>query len=181
MSDDAPLGSVPRLSTPRLLLREQRVAEFDAYAQHRADVEANAYVGGAVDRRRAWTIFAALSGQWMLTGAGWWAIEVRETGEFIGLVGAFFRDTSLPIGPDADIELGWNLFQPFWRKGYGTEAARAVLAFVSEHHRSRRVIAHILPPNVASIGVAKAIGMVDGGEVDFYGEPIRRWVLERSG
>lgn len=178
MKDVTP-SLVERITTPRLLLREPRVADFDAYAEHRSDPDANLYIGGTLDRRRAWTAFASLSGQWMITGAGWWAIEVRETGAFIGLVGAFFRETSLPVGPKTDIEVGWNLFQAYWGKGYAKEAARTALTFACERHHVRRAIAHITPANVASVAVAQAIGMTYEGEVDFYGETLSRYVSSR--
>jgi RimJ/RimL family protein N-acetyltransferase len=178
--NSAARSSIERITTPRLLLRELRLTDFETYARHRAVPEANVYVGGAVDRRNAWRMFASLTGQWMVTGAGWWAVEVRDTAEFIGVVGAFYRDTSLPLEPWTDIELGWSLFQPHWGNGYATEAARAALTFAFEHHRAPRAIAHIAAANVASVGVAKKIGMAYEREVDFYGEPISRYVLARA-
>lgn len=180
MNDAALPVSVERLTTSRLLLRELRRSDFDAYADHMADPSATAHLAGVLDRRRAWSAFAALTGAWMLTGAGWWAVELRATGEFIGTVGGFFRETALALGPAAaDLELGWNLRKPFWRKGYATEAARAALAFGFARHPVRRAIAHIDEKNVASTGVARAIGMTFEGEVDFYGDQLSRYVVDR--
>lgn len=180
MTDAGPTFSIERLTTPRLLLRELQRSDFDAYAAHMADPTATAYMAGVIDRRRAWTLFGALSGGWVVTGAGWWAVELRATGELIGTVGAFFRETSIALGPDADLELGWNLFKPHWRKGYGTEAARAALAHGFARHPVRRAIAHIDTDNIGSIGVAKAIGMSSEGEVDFYGETLARYAIART-
>jgi RimJ/RimL family protein N-acetyltransferase len=125
-------------------------------------------------------MFASLAGQWMITGAGWRAVEVRATGEFIGVVGAFYRDTALPVETSTDIELGWNLFQPHWGHGFATEAARATLAFAFERYHASRAIAHITAANIASVGVAKKLGMTYEHEVDFYGEPISRYVIARG-
>lgn len=172
--------SVPRLTTERLVLRELRASEFEIYAASSADPVAMRFISGAVDRRQAWRTFASMTGGWMLTGAGWWAIELRATGEFIGTVGAFFRETMLGRGADADLEIGWTVFPQFWRRGFATEAARAALAFGAATHDVRRVIALIDAANVGSIGVAKAIGMVFDGDVDFYGEPSQRYAIERA-
>lgn len=179
MNDASPAISVERLHTPRLLLRELRSDDFEAYADHMANPDATAYMAGILDRRRAWSAFASLTGAWMLTGAGWWAVELRATGEFVGTVGGFFRETSLPPGPASDLELGWNLLQRFWRNGYASEAARAALAFGFARHPVRRAIAHIEEMNHASIGVARAIGMTLEGEVDFYGVKLLRYVVDR--
>ena len=171
---------VPRLSTPRLLLRELRTEDFDAYAESLSDPVAMRFTSGVADRRAAWRIFAALTGPWLLTGAGWWAIELRATGEFIGTVGAFFREPGTPLGTADDLELGWTLLRAHWRRGFASEAARAALACGLSRHDVRRAIAHVDPGNVASIGVCAALGMRLEGEVDFYGQPSLRYAVLRS-
>src|SRR5580693_7766213 len=92
--------SVPHLQTRRLTLREYRMGDFEAYVAHLADH----YVFGVLDRRQAWQHFSSNMGGWLLQGAGWWAIELRESGKLVGNVGAFFRETR------PEIEIGWNTF-----------------------------------------------------------------------
>jgi RimJ/RimL family protein N-acetyltransferase len=171
--------SIPRLTTSRLQLRELRVEDFDAYAADVADPVAMTHTLGAVDRRTAWRLFASLSGLWALTGAGWWAVENRDTDTFVGIVGGFFRETALPVGPDTDLELGWSILRPFWRQGFAKETARAALAWGFQQHGVARAVAHIAPANLASIAVAEAVGMTCEGDVDFYGEKIRRYAVRR--
>jgi len=175
MNDDAATFAVPRLTTPRLLLRELRTSDFEAYAESAADPVAMKYMTSAIDRRTAWRMFTSLMGGWIVTGAGWWGIELRATGELVGTVGGFYRETNYALGHEADLELGWTVFRAHWRKGIATEAARAALAYGVERHRPRRAIAIIDPANVGSIGVAKAIGMTFDGDMDFYGEPSVRY------
>lgn len=171
---------VPRITTERLLLRELRVSDFDRYAANLTDPLATRFSSGVLDRRAAWRLFASLTGGWMLTGAGWWAIELRETEEFVGTVGGFFREPGSLLGTETDLEVGWTVFPAFWRRGFATEAARAALAYGFSRHDVRRAIAHIDPANVASIGVSKAIGMTLAGEVDFYGQPSVRYAVARA-
>lgn len=168
---------VPRLTTPRLLLRELRATDFEAHAANSADPEAMKYMSGTVDRRHAWRVLAALTGAWLLTGAGWWGIEVVATGELVGTVGAFFRETTLGLGAGADIELGWSVYRPYWRRGYASEAARAALAWAFATHDAPRAVAHLVEANAASAGVCKAIGMTYDGQVDLYGEPCARYAM----
>ena len=175
MSDPRPglTITIPHLPTPRLLLREFRAADFDGYAQNMADPEATKFLSGTVDRRTAWRLFSAATGSWVLNGAGWWTLEVRETGEVVGEVGAFVRETC------PDFEIGWNLYRRFWRHGLAIEAAKAALDFTFESHRAKRVIAHIASANSASIAVSTKLGMTYENDVDFFGEQIGRYAIER--
>lgn len=171
--------SIPRLTTERLLLRELRSNDFDAYATFAADPRAMEFMSGVLDRRNAWRAFSSMTGAWNLTGAGWWAVELATTGELVGMVGGFFRETEFDRGAEAVLELGWTIFPAFWRRGYASEAAKAALACSFDRHPVRRVVAVVDPGNVASIGVCKSIGMTLDGEIDFYGEPAIRYAIDR--
>jgi RimJ/RimL family protein N-acetyltransferase len=173
MNDRSPAVSIPRLPTERLLLRELKASDFDAFAANLADPAAKAHHTGPVDRPTAWRHFASATGAWMLRGCGWWAIELRETKEFVGHVGCFARD-GFP-----DLEVGWVVVRAFWRRGIATEAARAALSFGLETRCARRVVAHIDPTNEPSLGVAKKLGMRNEGEIDFFDGKVLRFAAER--
>ena len=63
--------------------------------------------------------------------------------------------------------------------GIATEPAAAALQYALDTHGGRQVVAHISAGNLASIGVSKHLGMKYEGDVDFYGEPMGRYVLAR--
>jgi RimJ/RimL family protein N-acetyltransferase len=163
--------TVPGCSTARLLLRELRMSDFATYVAHVGELAPGA---GEVDRRQAWRLFASAAGCWLLTGAGWWAIELRETKELAGIVGAFYRE-GFP-----DLEVGWALISRFRDRGIATEAAEAALAFAFEVRQVKRVVAHIDAGNLASQAVARKLGMRCEGEVDFYEERLWRYSIERA-
>jgi RimJ/RimL family protein N-acetyltransferase len=166
--------TIPRVTTPRLLLREFRTADFPDYAENMADPVATEFLSGTVDRRTAWRMFLSASGSWVLHGTGWWSVELRETGECVGDVGVFLRET----GPD--LEIGWTLYRRFWGQGFAIEAAKAALAYAFERHRAKRVIAHITALNTASVAVSRKLGMTYETDVDFFGEPIGRYAIEQG-
>jgi RimJ/RimL family protein N-acetyltransferase len=174
LSDSAPAVTVPRIRTSRLLLREFRESDFDAFAQNLADPVAAEFLSGTVDRRTALRIFVSGMGFWMLHGAGWWAVELAETGEFVGSVGAFYRERP------CDLELGWAMIRSFWRRGFATEAATAALWFGTERLEARRVVAHIDEKNAPSVRVAEHLGMTYEGEVDFFGERCGRYAFHMA-
>ncbi|MGH7435507.1 MAG: GNAT family N-acetyltransferase, partial [Polyangiaceae bacterium] len=76
-----------------------------------------------------------------------------------------------------EIELGWNTFRAYWGQGIATEAATAVVRYVFDVRRERRVTALIDPPNTASIRVATHLGMSFESDADFFGKVVRRYVL----
>jgi RimJ/RimL family protein N-acetyltransferase len=171
--DAAPAVTVPRLHTPRLVLREYRAGDFDAFAEHLADPEATAYLGAA-DRQTAWRIFGCHAGLWMLHGAGWWSVELRETGEIVGHVGAFFRERW------AGIELGWNTYRAFWGRGFASEAAAEARRYALEDRGEPHVRALIDPGNTPSIRVAQRLGMRHDAATTLFGKPVERYTFARS-
>jgi RimJ/RimL family protein N-acetyltransferase len=170
MVDFSPPVAVPYLRTDRLLLREFRQSDFDAYAVNQADPVVMQHEGGPLDRRTAWRQFAAGAGTWMLQGTGWWAISHGETGIFAGVVGLFYRDGF------TDLEIGWTIMRRFWRQGFASEAAAEALRFARHARGADRVVALINPANVASIGVARRIGMHHEADVPFCDGRTGQWV-----
>ncbi len=170
--DRSPPVSIPRLETRRLKLREYRMEDFDAFAAHLADPESTAFIGAA-DRRNAWRIFGCQMGLWVLQGAGWWGVEVRETGQLVGSVGAFFRE-GWP-----EIEIGWNTFRAFQGHGFAREAAGEAVRYALEVRREACVTALIESRNTASLGVASRLGMRHDADVELHGKPLGRYVRGR--
>jgi RimJ/RimL family protein N-acetyltransferase len=165
--------TVPRIETARLLLREYRREDFDAYAMHHTDPVATAYTGGVLDRRGSWRHFLANAGSWVVHGLGWWAVEVQATHEFAGIVGVFLRD-GWP-----DLEAGWAIFARFQGRGIATEAATAAIAHAFAVKTAPRVTALIDPANVPSRSVALHLGMHVEARVELFGDPCDQYVLAR--
>jgi RimJ/RimL family protein N-acetyltransferase len=153
------------LETPRLLLRKLRESDWEPYAAMCADPEVMRYLGTGVTLGRddAWRSISGMLGHWQLRGYGMWALESRETGEFLGRAG--FLDP--PGWPG--FELGWVLAKPHWGRGYAIEAARVALRHAFDVLRKDRVISLIRPANGRSIRVAEALGETLAGEVDLLG------------
>jgi RimJ/RimL family protein N-acetyltransferase len=168
--DASPPITIPRLKTRRLLLREYRVDDFEAFAEHLADPESMAFLGCA-DRQTAWRHFGSHAGNWLLYGAGWWSVELHETGQLVGHVGAFFRE-SLP-----GLEIGWSTYRAFWGQGFASEAAAEAIRHGLEARNEPHVHALIDPGNAPSIGVALRVGMHFEAEATLFGKPVQRYSL----
>ena len=158
------------------MLRPFQQSDFEVYAKMLADPEVVRYVlpGGApISRADAWRHLAMLAGNWQLRGFGHWAVEVKETGRFIGRAGLWF-----PEGWP-DYEIGWTIDREAWGNGYATEAARCALHHAVHTMGLRHVISLILPGNARSIRVAEKLGgrvekvdELQGRETLFYTYPL---------
>ena len=60
-------------------------------------------------------------------GFGFWAAELKATGEFTGFVGLAVPSFTAHFTPC--VEIGWRLAFEHWGRGFATEGARAALAF----------------------------------------------------
>jgi len=167
-------ASVPRLHTQRLLLRDYRREDFDAFAAHLADPASAAHIGLA-DRPTAWRIFCSHAGLWLIHGAGWWAVEEKQTGRVVGSVGAFFREESTVM------ELGWNTYRAFWGRGFAHEAAAAALHHALEIRREPSVRALIASANASSLRVAERLGLAYEAETEIYGSAVGVYTRQRNG
>lgn len=166
--------SVPLLQSDRFTLREYRREDFELFAEHFGNRESAAHLALA-DRQTAWRIFSSHAGLWLLHGAGWWAIESRHTGELVGNVGAFFRESSNVM------EIGWNTYRAFWGQGIASEAAAAVLSFAFDVRGEPKVQALITPSNISSLRVAARLGLTYEAETEIYGKPTCCYTRERNG
>ncbi len=166
--------SVPHLQTERLILREYRREDFDDFAAHLANPVSAAHLAQA-DRHTAWRVFCSHAGLWLIHGAGWWAVEERQTGQLVGTVGAFFREESTVM------ELGWNTYVAFWGQGFASEAAAAALNYSLDIRREPKVRALIASTNESSLRVAKRLGLAYEMETELHGKTIGSYTRERDG
>ncbi len=156
---------IPTLETERLRLTALADRHFEAYASMLADASSTRFVGDGepLDRMNAWRSMAMLLGHWSLRGYGMWAIEMKDTGEFVGRVG-LHNPEGWP-----DLELGWMLMPAQRGKGYATEAGRAALAHAFSTLHASRVISLIRLENSASERVARRLGARQATTIDFLG------------
>src|SRR5579884_1880171 len=122
------MNVVPTLATSRLLLRAHRLDDYEAAAEMWADPLVTQFIGGKPStRQQTWTRLLAYLGHWAVMNYGYWAIEERTTGRFIGEAG--FADFKREVTPAMQHvpELGFALVGNAHGKGYATEAVRAIV------------------------------------------------------
>ena len=144
---------IPRLETPRLILRAlDPEADWDGYAAMLADSETARFIGGVQSRAQAWRSIATMIGHWAIRGYGMFAVEERASGRFVGRVGPWYP------GEWPGYEVGWTIIRDCWGQGYAVEAAAAAMDHAFDRLGWNQVIHIVQPENRPSVRVAEKLG-----------------------
>ena len=90
-------------------------------------------------------------------GYGYFVCELKDTGETIGLAGLNYVHLDDPHFPCYTVS--WILGKRYWKKGYATEAAQALLTFGFEKCKMSRIFACTAVENISSRRVMERLGM----------------------
>jgi ribosomal-protein-alanine N-acetyltransferase len=162
----------PMLPTQRLTLRAFRQTDLQDLYDYASDPE--------IDRYTPWSRYQSLAeaqadlddfiAGYERDGLGHWGIEHIADQRLIGLI-----NLSLPHPRNRRTELGFTIARAYWRQGYASEAARAVIKFALGPMQLYRVEAVCLPENQASARALQKAGMQYEGLLHSYqvwrGEP----------
>jgi RimJ/RimL family protein N-acetyltransferase len=171
------------LTTERLLLREWRDADREPFARMNADPRVMEYFPETLSRDESDAMVDRVRAVWARNGFGWWAAELRETGEFIGFIGLNVPSFEAHFTPC--VEIGWRLAAEHWNRGLATEGARESLRFGFGELGLREIVAFTVPANARSRRVMEKLGMTHDSADDFdhpriaEGHLLRRHVLYR--
>jgi RimJ/RimL family protein N-acetyltransferase len=163
---------IPIVETERLILRDHRLGDFDAYAAMWADLIVTRFIGGRPrTREESWIRFLRHAGMWRHMGFGFWAIEEKATGRFIGEAG--FHELKRDIEPSIEgtLETGWGFVTDAHGKGFATEAVGAVLDWGAVHQPGKPVTCIIDPGHPVSMRVAEKHGFRERVRTLYQGEP----------
>ncbi|MEM7361359.1 MAG: GNAT family N-acetyltransferase [Pseudomonadota bacterium] len=155
-----------QLSTERLLLRQWQLSDYQPFAELNASPRVMAHFPDTLSREqsddsaRRYTEFIAEHG-W-----GFWATELKETGEFIGFIGINSPAIKLPFSPC--IEIGWRLAEQYWGHGYATEGALASLEHAFTKVGTDEVVSMTTTTNHNSEKVMQRISMRNTNENFLY-------------
>ncbi|HEU4998321.1 MAG TPA: GNAT family N-acetyltransferase [Lapillicoccus sp.] len=169
--------------TERLLLRQWRDEDWAPFAALNADPEVMRHFPSTLDRQESDAFAYRNAALLEVNGWGLWAVEVVESGEFVGFVGLNQPQWTAAFTPCT--EVGWRLARSAWGKGYATEAARAALAVAFGPLGLDEVVSFTTVANDRSRAVMERLGMSRDPAEDFDhpklgpDSPVRRHVLYR--
>jgi RimJ/RimL family protein N-acetyltransferase len=157
------------IGTGRLTLRRWKDEDRVPFAALNADPETLAFFPSTLTRRESDAFIDRIEARFESSGYGLWALEVRQTGEFIGYTGLAPLPSHVPNG--GGMEIGWRLARHAWHQGYATEAARAArdVAFNGAGLPELWSMTAVL--NTPSQAVMRRIGMTESVRFNHPGVP----------
>lgn len=152
-----PSAPPPLLRTDRLVLRRWRPDDVEPFAAMNADPRVTEFFAELQDATATAGLVERIGESFDERGYGLWALERRDSREFIGFTGLW----TLPEGSPSpgDVEVGWRLTPSAWGKGFATEAASASLADGIHRLGLHEVWSWAVASNTASIAVMERLGM----------------------
>jgi RimJ/RimL family protein N-acetyltransferase len=172
-----------RLETDRLVLRDWQASDWIPFSALNADAETMRYFPGTLTAAASEALIVRICEHFAQHGFGFWALELKGTGEFIGFTGLSTPRFSAHFTPC--VEIGWRMAKAFWGHGYATEAAQEALRFGFERLSLDEIVAFTAVGNLPSRRVMDRIGMVRDSADDFdhpglpETHPLRPHVLYR--
>lgn len=171
------------LETERLLLRRWRPADLAPFAALNADPEVMEHFPARLSRAESDAFVARIEAAFDKFGYGLWAVEIKESGTFIGFTGLLLQ--TFPAHFTPAVEVGWRLARSAWGQGYASEAARGALVYGFDTAGLDEIVSMTAAVNERSQRVMHRIGMSRDPADDFlhpsvpHGSPIRPHVLYR--
>lgn len=169
----------PRLTTDRLLLREWREDDKAPYAALNADPVVMEHFPSTLTPEQSDEMVERMAASWRDRGYGLWAVEVRESGTFIGFVGLSSPAWEAHFTPC--VEVGWRLARHAWGHGYATEAARAAIewGFAELDLPGDQIVSFTTVTNERSRRVMQKLGMQRDPADDFDHPLLPDWTGRR--
>ncbi len=140
-------------------MRRWQDSDREPFAALNADPETMRYFPATMDRAASDAFVDLIEKRFEGQGFGLWALEIIETGQFIGFTGL----NPMPAGvPGAGgFEIAWRLARHAWHHGYATEAARAGLGVAFSGAGLAEIWSMTAVLNEPSQAVMRRIGLTE--------------------
>jgi RimJ/RimL family protein N-acetyltransferase len=177
----APIARFDTIRTDRLLMRRWQDSDKEPFAELNADSEAMRFFPSSLDRAGSDALIDRIEERFETQGFGLWALEVAETGQFIGFTGLNPMPDDVPGG--GGMEVGWRLARPAWHRGYATEAARSAVDVWFTQLGMPEIYSMTSVLNEPSLAVMRRLGLTEYARWDHpripEGNPLRPSVTYR--
>lgn len=127
--------------------------------------------GAPLEREDAWRRLLQGPGLWATLGYGYWSVERRCDGIYIGQLG--FADFKRELEPSIEglPEMGWLFAAQAHGRGYASEGVAAALDWADSVLRAPEIVAIIAPGNQPSIRLAERSGFERFEATHYKGDP----------
>jgi RimJ/RimL family protein N-acetyltransferase len=163
------------IRTARLVMRRWRQTDREPFAALNADPQTMRYFPATLGRAASDAFVDVIEARFENRGYGLWALEVTDTGRFIGFAGLNPMPDDVPGA--GGVEVGWRLARHAWHLGYATEAANAALDIAFRGVGLPEIWSMTAVLNEPSQAVMRRIGLTEVARFDHPriqpGDPLR--------
>ncbi len=144
------------LETDRLVLRHQTVDDAEFILGLLNEPSWIEFIGDrgvrTVEAAREYLVTGPIA-MYERLGFGFYMVELKETGEPMGICGLVKRDYL------DDVDIGFAFMPKYWGAGYAYESAAAVMRYATETLGLTRVVAITTPTNHSSAKLLERLGL----------------------
>lgn len=155
--------------TKRLIFRDWKASDIPKFQKMNADPDVRRYyevkeVDFETSAARANDFQKHLEDR----GFGFFVVELKRTGEFIGVMGIKVLDENGPFKLEIFpcVEIRWKLMKKYWNQGYATEAGVGLLRFVERNTNIHELYALFPQRNFVIKNVVEKLGMTHHSDFD---------------
>jgi ribosomal-protein-alanine N-acetyltransferase len=154
-------------------------SDRELFAKMNANKEVMRYFPKTLDFKETDNFLNRVQEHFKENGYGLWAVELKDTNEFIGFIG--FLNATFEAEFTPCVEIGWRLDNKYWNNGYATEGAKTCLEYGFNKLNLNAIYSFTAEPNKPSENVMKKIGMKKIGEFKHprveEGSPLKPHIL----
>lgn len=145
----------------RLGFRKWSYADLPELAKLNSDEAVMEHFPKTLSKQEVEELLVVLKYHYARNGFTYYATEILETKEFIGMIGLGFQEYKTKFTPAIDI--GWRLKKAAWGKGFATEGAKRCLEYAFKELGIKKIISVCTIHNTNSEKVMQKIGMTKIG------------------
>jgi len=160
----AAFNNFPQLITENLILRETKLADAPAIFQIFADDEVTKYhdLETATNLEQVQFLIERRAERFKNQQGIRWGIARKEDNVIIGSCGYGIKNSF-------QASIGYELAREYWRKGFMTEALKAIIQWGFYQLDLNRIEAFVMLENIASIKLLENLDFVEEGFLREYG------------
>ncbi|NRG16825.1 GNAT family N-acetyltransferase [Rhizobiales bacterium] len=155
------------LESERLIIRDWNDSDLRPSRNMNADPHVMRYFPSVLSSAESDAFVERCKSKIGRDGFSLFPLELKESGKFKGTAGLSPPDYEKPLPFEPCVEIGWRSPVSSWRKGYGSEAARALLGFGFETLGLDEIVSFTATLNKRSARVMERIGLARYHDSDF--------------
>jgi len=162
------------IETQRLILRVWRLSDHEPFVALNADPDVMEFFPSIQTPEVTLAQIERLTAHIAINGFGFFAVERKDNGAFIGFTGLAYPRFEAHFTPC--VEIGWRLNKANWNRDFAAEAAKACLEFGFDELKMERIYSFTSVHNQRSENVMKKIGMTQDGFFEHPSIEVGNWL-----